>query len=86
MEEGIRIIFGRAVDQGVSLRPGIHFKYPWPVEKVIKEKTKEIRQIHIGNITSSQSFAGCGLVVNNVLIVKIFEQYILLFWFKLVGN
>ncbi|MGA1794953.1 MAG: FtsH protease activity modulator HflK [bacterium] len=57
MEEGIRVVFGKAVDQGVSLKPGLHLKYPWPVEKIVTERTKEIRRIPIGNITSGQSFA-----------------------------
>ncbi|MGA1868317.1 MAG: protease modulator HflK family protein [bacterium] len=56
-EEGFLLMFDRAVMKHDPLQPGLHFKLPWPIAKVVKVNTKEIRQMHIGNISNPQSFA-----------------------------
>ena len=56
-QEGVLLRFNKIVNTKASLGPGIHFKLPWPIEKIIKTNTKEIRQMHIGNISDTQSFA-----------------------------
>ena len=45
-ETGILKRFGRVVDDRVL--PGLHYRFPWPVHKVIKVSTKEIRRLQTG--------------------------------------
>ena len=56
-QEGMRIRFGRPANKTVPLGPGLHFKFPWPIEKIAKVNTREIRKMHIGNITDKEPFA-----------------------------
>ena len=45
-ETGILKRFGRIIDDHVQ--PGLHYRCPWPVDKVIKVSTKEIRRLQTG--------------------------------------
>jgi len=45
-ETGILKKFGRVVNRRVS--SGLHYRIPWPVDKVIKVSTKEIRRFQAG--------------------------------------
>ena len=45
-ETGILKRFGRIVDDRVA--PGLHYRFPWPVDKVITVPTKEIRRFLAG--------------------------------------
>ena len=45
-ETGVLKRFGRIVDDHVA--PGLHFRFPWPIDKVIKVSTKEIRRFQSG--------------------------------------
>ena len=45
-EQGVVRRFGRMVKGAVS--PGIHYRLPWPIEKVDKPKIRKIRRISIG--------------------------------------
>ncbi|KPJ66291.1 MAG: hypothetical protein AMJ43_08520 [Coxiella sp. DG_40] len=56
-QEGIIERFGKPINYKRALQPGIHFKFPWPVDKVIKINSKSIRTKSIGNITDEGSFA-----------------------------
>jgi len=53
-ERGIREQFGIAVDERdaegnrVYLEPGIHFKFPWPIERVFTVPTDTIEQVVFG--------------------------------------
>jgi len=56
-QEGIVERFGKPANYKEPVQPGIHFKFPWPVDKVIKIDSKIIRMKSIGNITDKSSFA-----------------------------
>ena len=56
-QEGILERFGKSVNTGQAIQPGIHYKLPWPVDKTIKIDSKTIRTMNIGNITDKNSFA-----------------------------
>ena len=56
-QEGILERFGKSVNTGQPIQPGIHYKLPWPVDKIIKIDSKTIRTRNIGNITDKSSFA-----------------------------
>ncbi len=45
-EQGVVRRFGRMVSGAVS--PGIHYRLPWPIEKVDKPKIRKIRRLSIG--------------------------------------
>lgn len=56
-QEGILERFGKSVNNGQPIQPGIHYKLPWPVDKIIKVDSKTIITRNIGNITDKSSFA-----------------------------
>jgi len=56
-QEGIAERFGKPVNHKKAIQPGIHLKFPWPVDKIIKIDSKIIRTKSIGNITDEGSFA-----------------------------
>jgi len=56
-QEGIVERFGKPANYKEPVQPGIHFKFPWPVDKVIKIDSRTIRTKSIGNITDKSSFA-----------------------------
>lgn len=56
-QEGILERFGKSVNYGQAVQPGIHLKFPWPVDKILKIDSKTIRTRNIGNITDKNSFA-----------------------------
>jgi len=56
-QEGIIERFGKPVNYTKAIQPGMHFKFPWPVDKIIKIDSKIIRTKSIGNITDEGSFA-----------------------------
>jgi membrane protease subunit HflK len=45
-ETGILKRFGRIVDDHVS--PGLHYRFPWPIDKVMRASTREIRRHQAG--------------------------------------
>ncbi len=49
--------FGRPVKPGAPIGPGLHFKWPWPVDRVMKAEALYIEQMNIGNIFDRQSNA-----------------------------
>jgi len=56
-QEGIIERFGKPVNYKRAIQPGVHFKFPWPVDKIIKIDSRTIRMKSIGNITDEGSFA-----------------------------
>ena len=56
-QEGIIERFGEPVNYKRAIQPGMHFKFPWPVDKIIKIDSKTIRMKSIGNTTDEGSFA-----------------------------
>lgn len=56
-EQAIRERLGRPVNRERPLEPGLHWKLPWPLEKVIKVNSRSIRSMNIGNITAPQAIA-----------------------------
>ena len=47
-EVGIRERFGRPAAEGRVLEAGLHFKLPWPIDRVYRHPAKEIQSFHIG--------------------------------------
>lgn len=47
-EEALLERFGRPVASGKVLQPGFHLKWPWPIDRVYRERTQEIRRFAIG--------------------------------------
>lgn len=56
-EEGIIEHFGKPVLVENPLGPGLHLKYPWPVDRVIRLKTKQLRELRLGNISYESGYA-----------------------------
>ncbi len=56
-QEGIVERFGRPLHYGQSVSPGLHFKLPWPVDKVIKKDVKTVRAVNIGTVGSENIYA-----------------------------
>ena len=52
-EEAVIERFGRPLDKK-ALQPGFHFKFPRPVDKVRIEKTKQVRELFLGNIAREE--------------------------------
>ena len=52
-EEAVIERFGRPLDEK-AMQPGFHFKFPRPVDKVRIEKTKQIRELFLGNIAKEE--------------------------------
>ena len=46
-EEGLLERFGQRVEGG-SLKPGVHFKLPWPIDSVQRFNTKEVHSLNVG--------------------------------------
>ncbi len=47
-EVGIRERFGRWASGGKILEAGLHFKLPWPIDRVYRHPAKEVQTFHIG--------------------------------------
>ena len=47
-ELGILERFGKPRASGAVLEPGLHFKWPWPIDKVIRHPGKELRNFNVG--------------------------------------
>ncbi|MBN1626226.1 MAG: protease modulator HflK family protein [Deltaproteobacteria bacterium] len=49
--------FGRPVNTNKPIEPGLHIKWPWPVDRAVKVDASTIKSMNIGNIVSDQSLA-----------------------------
>lgn len=47
-EQALLERFGRPVEGRPILEPGIHFKWPWPIDQVFPQRTREIQTFYIG--------------------------------------
>ncbi|HOX02246.1 MAG TPA: protease modulator HflK [Candidatus Paceibacterota bacterium] len=47
-EEGLLERFGRPVPSRPVLQPGLHFKWPWPIDRVYRFRTREVHTFHVG--------------------------------------
>ncbi len=56
-QEGIIERFGKPINRGSPIQPGLHVKAPWPVDRIIRVDSRTIRSLNIGNITDKNSFA-----------------------------
>jgi len=52
-QEAVRERWGRPLDWGRPIGPGLHLKWPW--EKAIRVDSRAIRSLSVGNVTSSGS-------------------------------
>lgn len=50
-EEGLLLRFGRIVGEGKSFGPGLHLKFPYPVDRVARFETRTVRDLFVGNAT-----------------------------------
>lgn len=48
-QEAFRLRFGKIVNSDKTIKPGIHFKLPWPFEEVVKVNIKHIYSLYLGN-------------------------------------
>ncbi|MCD4749867.1 MAG: protease modulator HflK family protein [Thermoanaerobaculales bacterium] len=49
--------FGRPIDGGRTIGPGVHLKAPWPIDRVVTVDVHSIRTIALGNVTKEGAFA-----------------------------
>lgn len=56
-QEGIRQRWGRVVNRGAPLPPGLHFHLPAPLERIEKIDARTIRRMEIGNIADPRAVA-----------------------------
>lgn len=47
-EQGLLERFGRRLTDRAVLEPGLHFKLPWPMDQVYRQRTREIQTFNIG--------------------------------------
>ena len=55
-QQGIIERFGKPL-YSLPIEPGLGFKLPWPIDKIVKIDSKIIRKINIGNISDKNTFA-----------------------------
>lgn len=53
-EETLKLRFGNIVNRKETIKPGLHFKLPWPFESIVWINTKQIFTINIGNINKEK--------------------------------
>lgn len=46
--------FGRPLDARGVLDPGLHFKFPWPIDQIHRARTREVQTFNIGFISDPQ--------------------------------
>jgi HflK protein len=56
-EVGVIERFGKPLNWEIPVLPGLHLKFPWPVDKVLKVKSSVIQNINIGNTIDDNVFA-----------------------------
>ncbi len=87
-EEGVVLTFGRYTK---TTRPGLHFKFPWPIQTVERPKVSEVKRLEFGfrsitrgNTTIYQGFSDSSLLLHeaqmltgdeNVVNVSMVVQY-----------
>lgn len=54
-EQAILERFGRPVADREVLEPGLHFKFPWPIDKVYRHPTRAIQSFNIGFVPAERA-------------------------------
>lgn len=54
-KQGLAERFGRAIHQQNVLEPGLHFKMPWPIDKIHLFNTREIQSIEVGFVPGEEA-------------------------------
>ncbi len=77
-QRGVVIRFGKIVDDNVP--PGIHYSWPWPIERVLQPRTTEIRSLNVRfRDTKNNDFADTGGALltgdENLVLAAIIVQY-----------
>ena len=49
-EQAVLERLGRAVESRGIMEPGLHFKFPWPIDRVWRSRTREIQRFSVGFI------------------------------------
>lgn len=57
-QRGVVVRFGKVVDDSVA--PGIHYHLPWPVERILRPRTTEVRSLEIPFSQSEKSGVAAG--------------------------
>lgn len=78
-ELGVVLRFGRILADDVA--PGIHYRIPWPVDRVYRPKTAEIKKMLVGLGPGGESSTVGGLETltgdTNVILVQVIIQYVI---------
>ena len=69
-EQALLERFGTPVNNRQILEPGIHFKYPWPVDRVFRARTREIQSLNIGFVPDKDAHSETSVLWT----VKHFEE------------
>lgn len=48
-KEAFRLVFGKVINQKELIKPGLHFKWPWPIEKTFQFSTKRLYTKYLCN-------------------------------------
>jgi len=56
-EKAFRERLGKVLDRPAPLGPGLYWKLPFPLERVIRVETEKIRAINVGNISTPKTVA-----------------------------
>lgn len=76
-ELGVVVRFGKVIADNVA--PGIHYRIPWPVDRVYSPKTAEIKKMLVGLGREGESSTVGGLETltgdTNVILVQVIIQY-----------
>lgn len=56
---GVLIRFGKVVEANVL--PGLHYKLPWPIDRVISVPVKQVKTIEINDFSSTYTLAESGV-------------------------
>ncbi len=54
-QQALQLRFGRIVNSGNPLEPGLYFKYPWPIDAVYRFNTRKINELSVGNAASADT-------------------------------
>jgi len=79
-EEGVKLRFGKVVEEPIL--PGIHYKLPYPLEKIYRIRTRETKRVSIGyqlpdnvlgrlpDVSQTQFFTGDKNLINIQMMVQ----------------
>lgn len=53
-QQGLKERFGQATGEQNVLEPGLHLKFPWPIDHVYRYPTRKVQSIEIGSVTGEE--------------------------------